>query len=265
MRSERGHLHLALISALVVSAVGASGESSAPRSLDAEAAILAKGRMSARQKALSRLAKYPDPRASDVLVEQFERYEKRQLPGALWLDLFEAAKKRHDPKLDALLAMRERTLEASRDPLVRFRECLEGGDGEAGEIVFMKKPEAGCARCHSVDGVGGKIGPDLTWLRHSVDRIRLLESLILPNSTMAVGFQSASLKLKDGEEIAGVISLETADELTLTSVSDGKKRRIKLREISERTPLPSPMPPHFGAVLSKREIRDLIEFLAEGD
>ena len=29
--------------------------------------------------------------------------------------------------------------------------------------------------------------------------------------------------------------------------------------------MPSPMPPHFGAVPGKREIRDLIVFLAGGD
>jgi hypothetical protein len=62
----------------------------------------------------------------------------------------------------------------------------------------------------------------------------------------------------------GVVSAESPD-LTITSVVDGRKRQIKTAEITERTPLPSPMPPVFGAVLSKRENRDLIEFLAEGD
>jgi hypothetical protein len=62
-----------------------------------------------------------------------------------------------------------------------------------------------------------------------------------------------------------VVTFESNDELTITSVADGKKRTLKTADIAERTPLPSPMPPHFGAVLSKREIRDLVEFLAEGD
>ena len=82
---------------------------------------------------------------------------------------------------------------------------------------------------------------------------------------MAVGYQCASLKLASGEEISGVISAENATDLTLTSVSDGKKRVLRISDIAERTPLPSLMPPHFGAILTKREIRDVIEFLAEGD
>jgi len=51
----------------------------------------------------------------------------------------------------------------------------------------------------------------------------------------------------------------------MTSVTDGTKRAVPTSEIKERTPLPSPMPPHFGVVLSKREIRDLVEFIAVGD
>lgn len=82
---------------------------------------------------------------------------------------------------------------------------------------------------------------------------------------MAVGYQCALLKLTSGEEISGVLTGASAEELILTSVVDGKKRKLKTNEIAGRTPLPSLMPPHFGAVLTKREIRDLIEFLAAGD
>ncbi len=167
--------------------------------------------------------------------------------------------------MKALLAEHEKQLAESRDPLSRFRECLEGGDADAGRAIFEKKPEAGCIRCHAIDGKGGQIGPDLTWLRKSIERIRILESLIAPNATIAPGFHSASLTLKSGETVSGVVSNETADELIITTVADGKKRHVKLSEIAERLPLPSPMPPHFGAVLDKRSIRDLVEFIAVGD
>ncbi len=230
-----------------------------------EVAVLKNGRMRARQNALARLAAQTDPEADKVLLGQFERYREGRLPPELWLDLFEAAAKRDHAELAAKLAEHEREVAESKSPLARFQECLEGGDADAGRIVFTKKQEAGCIRCHSVDGKGGQIGPELTWLRRSASRLGLLESVIVPNASMAVGFQSAMLKLKNGEEISGVITLENAADLTLTSVVDGKKRKVKTRDIAERTPLPSPMPPHFGAVLSKREIRDLVEFLAEGD
>lgn len=255
------HFHCAFFAVMLV----AAGGESPPRTVTEDAALLAKGRIHAQQNALARLGAQTDPEADKVLLAQFARYRAGELPAALWLDLFEAAAKRNDAALKAARADRERELEKAKDPSARFLECLEGGDAEAGRAIFAIKPEAGCIRCHSVDGKGGQIGPELTWHRRTTERAHLLESLIVPSATIAVGYQYALLKLTSGEEISGVLTGESEDELTVTSVVDGKRRKLKTSEIAGRTPLPSPMPPHFDAVLSKREIRDLIEFLAEGD
>jgi putative heme-binding domain-containing protein len=249
-----------------LAALNAVAAEAPPRTVAEEAAVLATGRLSARQRAFARLAVHADAAAATgVLLEQWERYRRGELAPTLWLDLFDASAKPPDSKLKELLAERERELAQSRDPLSRFRECLEGGDADAGRAIFEKKPEAGCIRCHAIEGKGGQIGPDLTWLRKSIERIRILESLIAPNATIAPGFQSAALTLKNGETVAGVVSSETPDELVITTVADGKRRTVKVTDITERAPLPSPMLPHFGAVLDKRAIRDLVEFIAARD
>lgn len=250
---------------VLAAATAAAGEASPPRTIAEEATVLATGRLSARQRAFARLAVHPDPAATDVLLDQWDRYRRGELAPTLWLDLFDASAKRDDPRLKERLAEREQELAQSRDPLSRFRECLEGGNADTGREIFEKKPEAGCVRCHSINGQGGQIGPDLTWLRKSIERIRILESLLAPNATIAPGFQSASVTLKNGETVAGVVRSETPDEVVITTVADARQHRIAVADIAERTPLPSPMPPHFGAVLDKRAIRDLVEFIAVGD
>lgn len=253
-----------LIALLFIAPVVAE-ESVPARTVADEAALLQKGRGRAQKNALARLAASVDPEADGVLLAQFQRFRDGTLPPALWLEFFEAAAKRDNPDLKKVLADREAELAKSKDPLMRFRECLEGGDGEAGKALFHKSPEPGCIRCHSVDGKGGEIGPDLTWLRNSTERSNLLESVVLPSGTMSIGFQAALVQLKDGEEISGVITHDNPSEFILTSVTDGKKRTIQTADVEKRTALPSPMPPHFGAALTKRELRDLIEFLASGE
>lgn len=235
------------------------------RTIAEETAVLEKGRISARQRAFARLGVHSDAAADDVLRKQFESYRSGELRPTLWLDLFEAMAKRKNAEFKKLLAEREERLAKSPDPLRRFEECLEGGNGEVGRAIFTKKPEAGCIRCHAVDGKGGQIGPELTWLRNATERSHVLESIILPNSVVAPGFESVVLKLKSGETVAGVVRGESAEEITLASFADGKRSTVKVSGIAERTPLPSPMPQHFGHVLDKRAIRDLVEFIAAGD
>lgn len=235
------------------------------RSVAEDAALLKKGRIHAQQKALVRLGLQTDPAADKVLLAQLDRYRAGELSPELWLELFEAAAKRRNPEVKARLVEHQQEVAKAGDPLYPFRECLKGGDSESGHRIFAKKPEAGCVRCHSVDGQGGQIGPELTWLRHSAERLNILESIILPNAVIAAGYGSALLKLQSGEEISGVLQQENAHDVIVVSVVDGKKRKILIEDIVERTPLPSPMPPHFGMVLSKRDIRDLVEFIAEGD
>ena len=50
------------------------------------------------------------------------------------------------------------------DPLAAYRECLTGGDAEAGSQVFYQKAELSCLRCHKVKGEGGDVGPELAGL-----------------------------------------------------------------------------------------------------
>jgi putative heme-binding domain-containing protein len=263
--------HSIFVAVLALAGVTAAAESAAPGAPDAtkpspestaETKPVRVQGIRARQRELDELAAQSGPEADQKLLAQFEAYRAGTLPPALWLELFEAAAKRDHPALKARLAERERELEASRDPLSRYRECLEGGDAVAGRALFIERPEAGCIRCHRVSGEGGEIGPDLTALRQATDRIFILESIIDPNAKIAFGYPNVLLKLTNGELVSGVAAFESSEEIIVTSVVDGKKRTVKTADVAERTPLPSAMPPGFGLVLGKRAIRDLVEFLA---
>ena len=117
-------------------------------------------------------------------------------------------------------------------------------------------------RCHKIGGEGGEVGPDLSHVSAQKDRHYLLESILLPNQQIAPGFESVGVVLKNGDSYAGVLKKETADELVLNSAETGLLPIKKVDIESRRTSL-SPMPEGLGQILSKRDLRDLVEFLSQ--
>jgi putative heme-binding domain-containing protein len=117
-----------------------------------------------------------------------------------------------------------------------------------------------CIRCHMLWGEGGKVGPELTKIGSVLSREQLLQALIEPSARLAPGYGTVTLALDDGQTVAGVLMEESASELLLQT-SHAEPLRVPVSRIRTRTNLPSSMPA-MGARMSKREIRDVIEFLS---
>ncbi|MDB5332361.1 MAG: putative rane-bound dehydrogenase domain protein [Phycisphaerales bacterium] len=85
--------------------------------------------------------------------------------------------------------------------------------------------------------------------------------MIEPNAFVVPGYGMATLKLKDGSEISGVVKSETDTDIQLLVDLDGAPTTIKKSGVASRTPPVSMMPP-MGAVLTPTEIRDVIAYLS---
>jgi len=147
------------------------------------------------------------------------------------------------------------------DPLAEYREALAGGDAEAGRRVFFTKTEASCLRCHKVKGEGGDVGPDLAGIGSKQKRDYLLESIVDPNKQIAQGYESVVLSLTNGTVVSGVLKGEDAKEVKVMT-ADGAVVTIPKGKIEERTRGKSAMPDDVVKHLTKRELRDVVEFLA---
>ena len=125
----------------------------------------------------------------------------------------------------------------------------------------MSNPTAQCARCHTIGtGGAGTVGPPLGGIGDLLSREQLLEALIEPSARLAPGFGSVRITLKDNQVVTGILMEESATELILRT-SDAEPLEIPVSRISKRENLVSSMPP-MRTLLSKRDIRDVIEFLA---
>jgi len=228
------------------------------------APLLDKGTTREKQAALATIAAQPVPEADEIILKQLERLTKNALPAGIRLDVVEAAAQRDHPEIKRRLAERDAALLQNPDPLARWRDSLEGGNAKLGRVVFEEKAEAACMRCHKWKGQGGDVGPDLAKLSKPGDRVHLLESIVEPNAKIAPGYDNVLLTLNNGEMVAGLLNAENASEVTLINIADGKKQQVKTADIKERMRVPSAMPPGLGDVLGKRDLRDLVEFLAGG-
>jgi len=219
------------------------------------------GSVSEKQSAFATLGSVSNSPASDeLLLEWMDRLLAKQVPPELHVDLIDAAAKRARPPFEE----RIRKFENSRPPdddLRAFRECLTGGNAEDGKKIIVEKAEVYCIRCHKAGGDGGEVGPDLKGIASRRTREYILESIVYPNKHFAEGYESLVVTLKNGTTYAGTVKSESAAELELNSPEDGLVK-IKKAEIQTRERGLSGMPEEIRQVLSKHELRDVVEFLS---
>ncbi len=222
---------------------------------------LQSGSLSEKQNALSMLGALTNAEADRIIVQWLDRLLAKEVPPELQLDVIEAAAKREAPSVKDKLREFESRRPAD-DDLRSYRECLVGGNAEEGKKIFIEKVEASCVRCHKFNGEGGEVGPDLTGMGARYDRGYILESIVFPNKTIAQGYESVIVTLKNGMAYAGQLKSESAQILEINSPEDGvipiKKSEIKTRERGL-----SGMPEELRQVLTKQDLRNLVEFLAQ--
>lgn len=221
---------------------------------------LSSGSIAEQQGAFQSLGNLRSDSADAILADWLDRLMKREVANEVMLDLVEAAEKRSSTAVKQRLAAYQ-DWKLPKDHLTPWRETIAGGDAERGRKIFYERQEVACTRCHKVgtDG-GGDVGPNLSGIatRGTVEHI--LESIVFPNKQIADGFESVLLTLKNGTSVAGVLKQETATEITVHSPEDGPLV-IKKADITARERGLSGMPDGMGQLLTRQELRDLIQFL----
>jgi quinoprotein glucose dehydrogenase len=221
--------------------------------------VLEHGTLSERQAAFGLLAELKSEQADALILRWLDRLLEHGLPAELELDLLEAAGKRQAPEIQRRLARYEE--KRPRDELAKYRETLVGGDAEAGRKVFYYKSDVTCLKCHKIKGEGGEVGPDLAGIGGKQTRDYLLESIVLPNKQIAKGFETVVLTTNRGITHVGVLKTENDKEIRLMT-ADAKLVVVPKKDVDERQTGKSAMPEDIITKLSKRELRDLLEFLA---
>jgi cytochrome c oxidase cbb3-type subunit 3 len=183
----------------------------------------------------------------------------------------------HAPDAHALFAVIENGIPGTEMPghwltpreiwqVVAFVETLgrvpqQKIEGDPGRGAALYAGKGGCSHCHTVNGRGGALGPDLTDIGARRSPSYLRESLIAPEAAVPDGFLQVELLTRDGRRIQGVRLNEDTFSIQTRDLEGNFHSffRSELQEI-HRQPGKSPMPTYQGAITS-RELDDLVSYL----
>lgn len=147
---------------------------------------------------------------------------------------------------------------ASRQNVIaRYQQSLrQTGDAQRGREVFRGQ----CATCHSVAGVGVRVGPDISDTRTKTTEM-LMNDVLNPNAAIDANYVSYTVATRDGRVLSGLIDSETATSLTLRRAENQTEVLLK-QEIEElRSSGQSLMPEALEQTITIDQMADLLAFL----
>jgi putative heme-binding domain-containing protein len=147
-----------------------------------------------------------------------------------------------------------------KETMAKFKKAyseapLWAFDTAAGQKVFEKT----CATCHSLNGVGGKIGPDLggSW-RNGLDYF--LENVVDPDAVVGENYRLHIIKKNDGAVVSGLFDKETDAAIVIRTPQETIS--VPKSEIAKHVVSPqSVMPKGLLEALPPREVIEVLKFL----
>jgi putative membrane-bound dehydrogenase-like protein len=138
------------------------------------------------------------------------------------------------------------------------------GDPARGRLVWNASltGAAQCAKCHSIRGSGGQVGPDLSMIGKKASRENLYESILFPSKAIADQYIQYQVTTTSEVTLSGLLMADTPEAIILRD-ANGKDVTIPKKEIDgpiRKLPV-SLMPEDIVAALTEEELVDLVAYL----
>jgi putative membrane-bound dehydrogenase-like protein len=135
----------------------------------------------------------------------------------------------------------------------------KSGDVAAGQKVFTTL----CAQCHTFNGQGGKVGPELSGIG-ARDPKEILADIVDPNRSVEANYRLWTIETKDGDSYSGRLDTETQTTVELLDAT-GERHVIQRKDIeSMNASSLSVMPVGIVDTLKPEDISSLLDFLKTG-
>ncbi len=135
------------------------------------------------------------------------------------------------------------------------------GDVSLGRAIFRDRDGVGCVSCHVAEGVGERVGPELSDVGAKYPRTEIVTSILEPSQRIGEGYRAIGVEHEDGRLLFGLPKTEEDGRLSIVN-SQGKTITIRTGEIAERWTSPlSPMPNGLQSGLTLEQFAHLVAYL----
>ena len=168
-----------------------------------------------------------------------------------------------DPRIAELVSKHFGGIEGAttaqmQDQIARLADTIRVGSGSpySGKKLFA----AHCAKCHTLFGQGGQIGPDLTSYKRD-DVPNMLVNIVNPSAEVREGFETYQVLTDDGRVVSGFL-VDRDNQVIVLRGADGQTVSLAQSEIDDMARLrKSLMPEGVLAKLADQDVRDLFAYL----
>lgn len=237
--------------------LGALADSRLPQTGPAIAGSFGKFTPAARRTALTTMLRRSEWANALLASIESKQLQRTDLGAEHWAQL-----KAHSDKSVATKAQElDKTATASSADMEEIVKKLmpvaqQKGDLARGKELFTTI----CAVCHTLNGAGANIGPDLTGagVRPRAD---VLIDIIDPNRSVEANYRMWNVTTKDGENYAGRLDSETATSVDILDTA-GKKHTLQRKDIGEMTASALSIMPAGFEQLPPTDLAAILEYLA---
>ena len=217
---------------------------------------------SEKQRALSVLASRAPYATHLINAVESERIPKNDLSASLVRELRNLKDEGINTKLESVWGTFRESSADKKSEIEKFKRIYYAGgstpgDATRGRSVFARA----CQQCHTLFGVGGKVGPDITGSdRRNLDY--LLQNIVDPNAVIPNDYRTSEIETADGRVITGVIQERTGNSLEIVTATETVLVPQDQIESNLQSEL-SMMPEGLLAPFKDQEIRDLLYYLRQ--
>jgi putative heme-binding domain-containing protein len=136
------------------------------------------------------------------------------------------------------------------------------GNPQAGRKLFFDlKGKLQCAKCHSIGGEGGRIGPALDRIASRRAAEFVMESILEPSREIAPEYETVAVATKEGRVVTGLRINETNFSIQINDENGQFHSWLKRDLDAVKVMKKSLMPENFGELLTVRELHDVFAYL----